>query len=198
MQQPATVIVPPPQVVVPAQSGGCSCAVPANTSGHVKGARGSVIAAIVIHAVSMIAFGFYFWTTWIASLITFIMGGIQLCQFTKCCYMVAGSLYIVGCILDLVSMAAWIAVGQAIDDGTSGEYDGWENLAWLALPAALGAITLLIASIYTFLAVCHWEKSGAPDAMGMAIPAAGPQVVMPPGHVQTTHGKAQPPPYANV
>lgn len=70
-------------------------------------ARGSAIAIIVVHAVSVLAAGWWLWTTWLASLIAFIMGGIQLCMFTKCTYITAGSLYIVGCVFDLVAMAFW-------------------------------------------------------------------------------------------
>lgn len=69
--------------------------------------RGSTIATIVVHAVALLAFGWVSWSVWLASLISFIMGGILLCQFNKCTYIVAGSLFILGCIFDLVAMAWW-------------------------------------------------------------------------------------------
>ncbi|CAM9966131.1 unnamed protein product [Ectocarpus sp. 12 AP-2014] len=53
-------------------------------------------------------------------------------------------------------------------------------VGWFALPAALGALSFTIAIVFIFLAICNWEKSGAPDAMGP--PMAGGAQVMVPNH----------------
>ncbi|CBJ33828.1 expressed unknown protein [Ectocarpus siliculosus] len=205
IQQPATVIAVPPTTTVVHAQNGCSCTVPPNVSGHVRGSRGATIATIVVHAIALLAFGWILWGIWLASLISFIMGGILLCQFNKCTYIVAGSLFILGCIFDLVSMAAWIA--YATSDNYY--YNGSElssAVGWFALPAALGALSFIVAIVFIFLAICNWEKSGAPDAMGPPMPG-GAQVMAPNHGVQMKHhapqaqpqyvGHAQaPPPYS--
>lgn len=67
-------------------------------------ARGCAIAIIVVHGIHLLALGFAWWATWIASLIAFIMGGIHLCMFQKCTYICAGVFYIVGAIVDLITV----------------------------------------------------------------------------------------------
>lgn len=70
-------------------------------------ARGSVVAVIVFHGIALLAFGFASWYTWLGSMVAFIMGGVHLCMFTKCTYITAGCLYIVGFFFDLTAVADW-------------------------------------------------------------------------------------------
>ena len=70
-------------------------------------ARAAAIAIIVIQTIAFLAFGWALWPVWLASLLAWIMGGIQLCMFTKCCYIAAGICYIFGLISNLVGVAFW-------------------------------------------------------------------------------------------
>ncbi len=70
-------------------------------------ARGTAIAIIVIHVLVILVLGWWSWASWLAGLIAWIMGGVQLCMFNKCCYITAGCLYIVGGILDIFMVAVW-------------------------------------------------------------------------------------------
>lgn len=67
-------------------------------------ARGSAIAIIVVHGIHLLALGFLVPTVWVASLIAFIMGGVHLCMFQKCTYICAGVFYILGAIIDIVTV----------------------------------------------------------------------------------------------
>ena len=67
-------------------------------------ARGCAITIIVVHGIHLLVLGFLTPTAWIASLIAFIMAGIQLCMFQKCTYICAGVFYIVGFIVDVASV----------------------------------------------------------------------------------------------
>ncbi|CAM9307028.1 unnamed protein product, partial [Scytosiphon promiscuus] len=163
--------------------------------------RISTIVIIVVHAIALLAFGWWLWGLWLASLIGFIMGGVLLCQFNKCTYIVGASLFVVGAIFDLTSMAAWIAISQSLDDDYNSDWS--EGVGWFALPSALGALSFIVGAVFAFRAICNWDKSGAPDAMGPGMPG-GPQVVSNAPNVQVAKhepqavhhvGSGAPPPY---
>eukprot|EP00903_Cladosiphon_okamuranus_P020296 g18625.t1 len=107
------------------------------------------------------------------------MGGIQLCKFTKGTYAFGGFMYMIGCILDIISVFFWFTLADNWDEvvrDDDDDIDGWDgNVRWAALPPALGALAFLVGCVYSFLAVRNWQVSGAPDARGTDVPAGGAQ-----------------------
>lgn len=52
------------------------------------------------------------------------------------------------------------------DDSNANDDDGGQhNLAWLALPPAICAVTLVVGSAFAFKSICKWDQSGAPGVI---------------------------------
>ncbi|CAM9441618.1 unnamed protein product [Ectocarpus sp. 6 AP-2014] len=169
VQKPTTAVIAPRSGPQQAGGGRC-CSVPLAASRDFKSIRRAAIAVLVIHVVAVSTSGYLQLP---GSLIGIIVGGIGLCQKSRCSYRVACVVISVGFVLDLCHLFSprlWFLSPIQDDSSDDRVYAGYgadissaQEMA-LVLPVALGALSFLaVGAVFTREAFRQRRRSGTHD-----------------------------------